>query len=216
MSCDNYYDLWQPFSILYKKYWNNNPYKTYICTETKQCPYFDTIKTIGSWTSRLKKALEQIDSEYIIFMLDDYFIREYVDQERINYALNSFKGDVAVFNFELLFNTPTIKEDYIGFGLRHDRDSYLNNTQPSIHNRLKLIERLQKDQTIWEWETTIISSPYKFYINTKNSIIDVGHRRSTDGFAITRGKWAKECIDFFEKEKIKIDYSIRGKFEGKL
>ena len=46
MSSDGYEDCWKPFSILYNKYFPNN-YKTYIVTETKTCPYFDTIKKTG-------------------------------------------------------------------------------------------------------------------------------------------------------------------------
>lgn len=215
MSCDGYSDLWQPFYELYKKYWNP-PYKTYLCNETKDCEYFETIKTQGEWTTRLRKALEQIDSEYVLLMLDDFFIREYVDQERITRVLADFKTDTAVYNFEKVFDTKTQNEETEGFKQRINKDSYLNSCQPSIHNRKKLLERLQEDMNAWQWETKTVDSPYKFYINCEEWIIDVGHRRKREGFGITRGKWTEECIEFLKKEKVDIDFSIRGKFEGRL
>ena len=44
ISCDKNEDIWQPFNTLYKKYWKHD-YKTFIVTETKDCEYFETIKT---------------------------------------------------------------------------------------------------------------------------------------------------------------------------
>lgn len=216
MSCDGYDDLWETFFTLKERYWGNCPYETYLITETKDSKYAKTIKTQGEWTARLRQALEKIDTEYVLFMLDDFFIREYVDQERIDKVLNSFKSDIATFNFERAFDTRVQEEAIEGFKLRFNKDSYLNNCQPSIHNRKKFIERLQEDMNAWEWETKTLDSPYKFFINCEEWIIDIGHRRKREGFGITRGKWTEECIEFLNEEKIDIDFSIRGKFEGRL
>lgn len=209
MSCDSYGDTWEPFKILLDKYYSNHP-KTYIVTEAKDCEYFDTIKKQGAWTKRLREALQELNSEYVLFMLDDYFIREYVDQERICKILDNFKDNEAVYYFEKAFDDKLASQHILGFGQKIDNTVYMNNTQPAIHNRLKLIERLKVDQNIWQWETTPISSPYKFYINTDEWIIDIGHRRLTSGFGITKGKWTIECKNFMEKEGIKIDYEKRG------
>lgn len=210
MTCDSYSDCWLPFKTLKDRYWSNCPYKIYIVTETKNCEYFYTIKKQGAWTKRLREALQDIDTEYVLFMLEDYFIREYVDQERICNILDNFKNDEAVYDFEKAFDDKLADNHILGFGQKIDNTIYMNNTQPAVHNRLKLIERLQQDQTIWQWETTPISSPYKFYINTDEWIIDVGHRRDIKGFGVTKGKWTKECIAFFEKEGIEVNYNERG------
>lgn len=206
MSCDAYEDLWDVFFTLKDKYWSCCPYKTYLITETKDSKYCETIKVQGTWTERLRKALEIIDTEYVIFMMDDFFIREYVDQERIDKIFNHFKNDIATFDFEKSFDTRTQNDEVLGFKLRFNKDSYLNNCQPSIHNRSKFIERLQENLNPWEWETKTLDSPYKFYINCDEWIIDIGHRRNPEGFGITRGKWAKECIEFLNKENIKVDF----------
>src|SRR5574344_2008831 len=90
MSSDGYEDCWKPFSILYNKYFPNN-YKTYIVTETKDCSYFDTIKKTGAWTKRLREALCELDSDYVLLMLDDYFIHDKVNVGRIESSLNILK-----------------------------------------------------------------------------------------------------------------------------
>jgi glycosyltransferase involved in cell wall biosynthesis len=86
----------------------------------------------------------------------------------------------------------------------------LNSCQPSIHDRLKLIERLQQDQTAWEWELTEVDSPYEFYINTDKLIIDIGYYEDRKPWGIVQGKWASEVEEIFNKENIKIDYNERG------
>src|SRR5574344_1051886 len=138
MSSDGYNDTWLPFSILYNKYFPNN-YKTYIVTETKTCPYFDTIKKTGAWTKRLREALQELDSDYVLLMLDDYFIHEPVNVGRIESSLNilkyiegSFEKPI-VYNFELKYRK--CMDMPFSFDIQLNNQVYLNSTQPSIWNR---------------------------------------------------------------------------------
>lgn len=208
MTCDAYQDTWEAFFRLKDKYWANCPYDTYVITETIDCPYANTIKTTGAWTKRLREALEQLDSEHIIFMLDDFFLRSKVDQDRIDTIIKHFKDDTAVFNFELRSFLPCHEDGLIGFKRRKNKTSYLNSCQPSIHHRLKLIERLQKDQNPQEWECELVDSKYNFYVNSGNYIIDIGYRHQPleIGWGITRGKLTDECKRFLAKEGFDIEW----------
>jgi hypothetical protein len=205
MSCDKFSDTWEPFFKCYNKYYPNHP-NTFICTEKEICPYFKTIKAEGAWTHRLKYALEQIKDDHVLLMLDDFFIRSKVDLKRINEALEMMQGDdrIACINFEL---------GYKGTGAdwvrRKPREPYLNSCQCSIHDRLKLIERLQKPQTPWEWETSVLDSEDHFYINDKELIIDIGYKNHKP-FSIKSGKWCREIVPFFQKEGIYMNYLKRG------
>ena len=117
MSSDNYEDAWKPFFTLYDKYFKND-YTTYICTETKDCNYAKTIKTQGSWTKRVRQALEKIDSKYVIFMLEDFFIRNYIDREGIPVRLIASGRD----------------KDYLEDGITHHSEDakVILNTLPYI------------------------------------------------------------------------------------
>jgi hypothetical protein len=211
MSCDSYNDTWLPFSILYNKYFPNN-YKTYIVTETKTCPYFDTIKKTGAWTKRLKEALQELDSEYVLLMLDDYFIHSKVDIKRIEQCLNDIKlTNAIVYNFE--FKYRQCVELNNRYDIQLNNQHYLNSTQPSIWNRQRLIERLDKEQTAQEWELTKIDSEYIHLINNTNEkIIDIGYDLSHKPWGIVQGKWSRETKELFDREMIKIDYEKRGYF----
>jgi hypothetical protein len=211
MSCDSYNDTWLPFSILYNKYFPNN-YKTYIVTETKTCPYFDTIKKTGAWTKRLKEALQELDSEYVLLMLDDYFIHSKVDIKRIEQCLNDIKlTNAIVYNFE--FKYRQCVELNNRYDIQLNNQHYLNSTQPSIWNRQRLIERLDKEQTAQEWELTKIDSEYIHLINNTNEkIIDIGYDINHKPWGIVQGKWSRETKELFDREMIKIDYEKRGYF----
>ena len=78
-SCDLYEDTWYPFFKLLQMQWPDCPYKVMLNTETKEynCPFMnvETIKSGNekSWTARLKYALNKIDSEFVLFFLEDFF-----------------------------------------------------------------------------------------------------------------------------------------------
>lgn len=203
LSCDKYSACWKPFFALLDKYWKNHP-KTYLVTETKQCEYSNTINISSDcWTERFRKALEQIDTDYVIVMLDDFFIRRKVDTKRIDYCLSQMNDDIAVFNFEKKYRQCD-ESNLIGFERQLNNQVYLTSTQPSIWNKRALIELLQKDMNPWEFETQVIKSNKLFYINTEDYIIDIGYRHQplSIGWGITRNAITKECLEFLKSENI--------------
>lgn len=214
MSSDNYEDCWQPFIKLKKKYWNDCPYDMYFCTETKTVPFIKTIKTQGAWTKRYREALQQINSKYVITMLDDFFIREKVDQKRIDYILENFDEDTIMYNFEIV-ERPTLSSDKVGFDLQKNNQNYLNICHSAFWDREKLLERLKDDEDAWTWELKKIDSPYKHYVNNSNKIINIGQDYGKL-FGIARGKWTIEAYRFLKQEGFNIDFRKRGFFKGAL
>jgi len=213
MTCDSYEDTWGAFFQLKDKYWSNCPYETYIVTEEKACNYAVSLKKTGAWTKRLREALEDIKTKYIIFMLDDFFIRQEVDQKGIEYAERQFQDDIATLSF---MNVISHNKDYCddtdeinGYIRRKNNMRYLANCQPSIWDRKKMIEILQKDQDPWQWELTPINSKYRFYVIKDKRLIDNGYY-DYKSFGINKGQWTKEAIEFLKSEGIEID-GTRGK-----
>ena len=206
LSCDKYDTCWQPFFALLDKYWKNHP-KTYLVTETKQCEYSKTININSDcWTERFKKALEQIDTDYVIIMLDDFFIRNKVDTKRIDYCLSQMNDDIAVFNFEKKYRQCD-ESNLIGFERQLNNQVYLNSCQPSLWNRKALIERLQDNETPWQWETKRVGDKRLCYINTQDFIIDIGYNHTLD-WGISRGKLTPECKEFLKKEGFELDKEV--------
>lgn len=199
LSCDKYEPCWKPFFTLLEKYYPNHP-EVYLINESKHCPYCKTISIDSDiWTERFREALVAIPDDEVLVMLDDFFIRQPVDEERINNI--KLQDGVICYNFELNYRTPLVSGKE--WDIQRNNQIFLNSCQPSIWNKQLLIERLQENQNAQEWEDTLINSPYIHYINNKDYIIDIGYRHQLieeGGFGICRGKLSRECYDFLKKE----------------
>lgn len=204
LSSDNYSQYWDWFFACKNKYWSDCPYPTYLVTESKECTHCKTININSHiWTKRFRDALMQLESDYIILMLDDYFIRQPVNQSRINQCFDYMllHYDPITWNFEKNYRDAYTKFCPRGWVRQKDHQVYLNSTQPSIWHRERLIERLLEDKNPWEWELTIVNSPYDHYINTGAQIIDNGYRYGQE-FGVKQGKLTDECVNFLKKEKL--------------
>lgn len=203
LTCDIYSVFWDWFFACKKKYWKNCPYTTYLVTETKTCRYCQTINVNSPiWTKRFRESLKQINSEYVIVLLEDYFIRQPVNQEIINQCLQYMEGDYdpIVWNFEHNYRKSSTLGMPPHWLNQYNRQVYLNSSQPSLWHRKRLIDRLKKDQDPWEWELTIVNSPYDHFIyNDENYIIDNGYRHGQE-FGVKQGKLTDECVKFLKCE----------------
>ena len=133
-------------------------------------------------------------------MMDDYFIRDYVNQKRIDYVLSHFNSNTAFFNFEQEYDNNNIECGLNGFKKRINGICKIS-CQAGIWNREKLIKLLNISCDPWEWERLNITRDYDYYINSSDLIIDYGYK--VGNFSIVQGKWSKEIVSFFEKEKNK-------------
>lgn len=198
LSCDRYEPCWKAFFTLLDKYFKDHP-KVYLVTESKTCKYCDTINVDSNiWSVRFREALKVIPYDYVLVMLDDFFIRDYVDFKRIEDI--DFKEGVICYNFEKNYREPLIHGEE--WNIQRNNQVYLNSCQPSLWRKDLLIERLQEDKNPQEWELTCVNSPYVHYINNKDFIIDIGYRHQdlSIGFGITRGCLSRECKEFLESE----------------
>ena len=92
MSSDGYKHFWRPFISLYNKNFKNSA-KPYIFSNNISFEYEGVCVTpLGDieWSSRLRKALKQINTNYVLFMLEDYFISAPVDDSNFRIIVNSF------------------------------------------------------------------------------------------------------------------------------
>lgn len=229
-SCDSYEEIWTPFFILFKKYWPSCEYPIVLNTESKEFDFSDlNIKTFQlyqatnkkiPWGERLIKTLEKIDSQYIIFLLDDFFFTDYVDVNRLNQCIEWMdeNSDIATFGFTRT-HQPNIQDNkFPNFEKRPQEGEYRLNTQAAIWRKEKLISYIKPHESAWDWELlgSIRSSRYKerFYsaIEGKPYIFVY----DSLNLGLRRGKWLKDNIDFFEKENIAVDFSRRGFWDDSM
>lgn len=214
LSCDKSEDLFEPFRHCIEKYYKGHPEIIYI-TETIQNPYYKTIcknYPLEKWTRKIREALEEIDDEQILIMMDDCFIRKPVDEERIKYLSTKLSGNIAMFEFEKCYDPNDIETNIKGMKKRQHGAEYEVSINCGLWDRKKLIDVLKGEHDPWYVEFARDNCGYDFYINSEDYIIDWGYETWIPT-GVFKGKWCKNIIPFFEKEGIKINYEERGFYD---
>lgn len=87
VSCDAYSDLWRPFFALFHQRWPDCPFRVYLGTNEKS---FDdphvTVLHCGPdrpWSVNLRRMLDQLGGEYVILLLEDFFLLRPVESDRL-------------------------------------------------------------------------------------------------------------------------------------
>ncbi|MDE8332116.1 hypothetical protein PT251_00490 [Erysipelothrix rhusiopathiae] len=228
-SCDSYEDLWFPFFKLLKKNWPELNTRIVLNTETKKFNYtglnIETLNTNmnykrNTYGERMIKHLERIDTEYIFLMLDDFFLRDSVDETLIDEYIDILDNDstLATINFDPNNRGGAETSDFRLKELPRVAP-YKLNMQAGIWRKEALIKYWSDLDSPWQWEIfgnyqTFDGKDRFYHIKDKQfSPINYGLRKG--GWAVYRGKWVKDDVEtLFSENDIEIDYDIRGVFDN--
>lgn len=188
-SCDNYEDTWYPFFKIFKAEWPDCRFPIILNTETKSYSYGNLPitclqlyenTTSPAWSKRLLDTLNLIDSKYVLFLIDDFFITDRVDSQEIDFVIEQMKKDssIGVCYISPMNPIHTKDDKRIDFGghkgyserakiankwtfIRDFAKPYekkdlrglnLVNAQAAIWERSFLIETLHPKESPWDWE----------------------------------------------------------------
>lgn len=89
---DGYESLWSLFFQLLYKNWPDCPLKIYLVTNKLE-PIFQNVEVItthknAEWSEKVRIALNTINEEYVIMLLEDFFICEKVNTQQVCDVLN--------------------------------------------------------------------------------------------------------------------------------
>lgn len=228
-SCDTYEDLWIPFFSLYRKYWEDNTVRLMLNTESKDfsldglhidCVHCDE-KEYGA---RMLNALSAVETEYVLILLDDFFLRKPVNMSRIREIIKWMDEDQNIVYFNSDCTEVYVDWEvnrYPGFRRIPPGTEYVLNLQAAIWRTDLLKSYWKSNVSPWEWEEfvnirTFSEKDRKFYCTTdwSNAICDYGYNAT--GMGVFRGKWVIEDVrPLFEKEMISVDFSQRGYYDPK-
>ncbi len=232
-SCDFYEDAWDPFFKLLKIQWPNCPYNIALNTENREyeCKFMNvrTIKTGKevSWTARLRSALYQIDSEYILFFLEDFFLLSEVREESFSKAIEIISSDnkIGLVHFtpsEISMNIPKYDLENCFYELPVRKRTLRTRVAVSLFRKEYFLRLLYKDESPWQYEREshirsmfagykIMRQNYDMYPPTFTYVLD--HRC---GIGITAKRWLINSKSFFESMGINdINYDKLGVLEDK-
>lgn len=233
-SSDGFEDCWFPFFSLFKKYWPNYNGEVYLNTEFKEYVHdgisikstkanSNNIESKLSWSECLIIALNQINTPYVLYLQEDYFINKVVDNEIINEFV------------EKMINDENIK--YLGltnFGnyppfMNYDEDirlkevsknsRYRISTQAGLWRKETLLSYLRKEENGWMFEiygTWRASRRNELFLTLNNEIyIDNNNIINYVHTGIIKGKWHEAMPYIFKINGLKMDFDKRGFYKEK-
>lgn len=160
-TCDSYSILWDNFVVLADKYFKVNCNK-YFVTENKITEY-KGYKTIipGNlpWSDRMLYALNTINTKYTLFVLEDYYFTEPLDESEISMhidfmeSVNANKAMLEIkcnraYNLDHYGYTNTNKE----ICKLNANSDYLTSVQPSIWKTAHLKNCMVPGWSPWDFE----------------------------------------------------------------
>ncbi len=239
-TCDSYEDAWYPFLTLLDKYWPDCPYDIVLNTQSKKCTLKlnnINVKTFNLYEpdskvpygKRCLDHLKRIDTDYVITLMDDFFVRSKVDTQTLERIMDWMDEDKKTASFCLIHHDDAhscryLREDkgYKSFSLRPRYCKHNYDMQASVWRRDALIKSWREYESPWEWEgpgnLRSFDDGYKYYDLDDDAPfpIDYIDYKKKEWSGLRKGKWVAEIVcDLFKNNGIVIDYSIRGFFDAK-
>ncbi len=224
LGCDKNIELIPMFLRNLKKYWPQYDKEVYINTESQEVQSKD-YKTIypsikcdinTPWAKRLYNFLEEYPYEYVVFLLDDFILSDYVDTaelERVHKIMQEH-SEIACFNFMETYKDAqdSVREAYDRYYLKDRKAEFRMNLQAAIWRKSFLMRFIRKHENPWQFETW-------GSVRSRRYTDEVYHIRKNaphvfiypEGGVFADGKWYEQkTIDFLEKEGFDVDVSVRG------
>ena len=240
-TCDKYKDLWDPFFILFNKFGGAlRKLPIVINTESEKykfnnlnivCPNDYKNPEEVAWGKCLKSTIERISTDYILFLLDDFFVKRTVTNEDFNKIIDCVRymeEDASIGGMSLvpLYIKDNGKE-FHDFYLVNPGTPYRFNAQACVWRKETLYNSIIDIENPWEWEVygnirNDVLIKEKIYVlkDGEREPICYGYsdygQRGEDGiyapkFGVMRGKWYLPSVKkLFEENGIHVDYSVRG------
>ena len=222
-SCDAYADILDPFFTLLKRYWPDLKYDIFLSTESINYKHPGLkIQNIHpdnpdcSWTERIYDALKKIKAKQIIFMLDDFFLYDKVNSNKISDVVSWLSKDPSIATFTLWNIVGHNKNSkYPGFDLREKKAHYKMAMVAGLWNKKWLLRYLKNQhESAWGFEEKAGAQsrkkifPGKFFVITESLDNIIPYNLAKYG--LYSGKWIKDTKKLFENNKITFNFKKRG------
>ena len=225
---DSFEDCWEPFFKLFKFYWPNCPYPIVLNTETRDYQYLGLDITCSKvsggekkrlgWSECLMRALDAIETPYILYLQEDYFLEAPVRRDLMDDLLGEIKaggiGAIRLLSTDAIkplhpTNSPLILEV-------DKKTKWRLSLQAALWKKSFLRSLVRKHETPWQLESygSYRSSRLREKICSVNPV-EISKKGSEifpyTPTGVVAGRWVKDIVvPLFFKHKIELDFSMRG------
>lgn len=238
-TCDKYKDLWIPFFTVFKNHWKDCNYEILINTETESFGFSGlNIRTLSLYDKtdnvlygkRMIDHLSAIQTKYTMIVLDDFFLRNEVDESKIDKVLDYMEShsDIECVRLTPYLHRETYKkctkpvDDFPGYYRINKCAEYKLNFQVCIWDTKQLLKYWTDEDDPWRWEvfaniTSFSSDGFLVAGENEGPVLDYGFK--VDGQPLSdvyRGKWVKDnkLEELFHENGVEVDFSIRGYYSS--
>lgn len=207
-SCDFFSDVWKPMICAFFQNWEDCPYPIYFVSnfkelDDKRVNFIKVGKDI-SYGTNLRKALDQIDADYIIYFMEDYFLDAKVNtsdiEKHVDYCENHGINFMKLASDNLV---ETRKDVVDGIYRKNPMDNkYAINTVVAIWTKKMLYDLTLPEYSPWDFERNVVN-----YVNENNypanTLVLAAEEFREHGIpymeVVRRGKWISNVIPFLKK-----------------
>jgi hypothetical protein len=234
-STDSFEDCWVPFFTLLKFYWPQCPFPLVLNTETKTLQFADfdihasQTQRPGEegkripWSDCLIRCLEKIPTEYVLYLQDDYFINQPVNQEFIFEAVQVMSthniGHVRLYEMDRGGVIQQASKYHPLLWEVKPTAGYRVNLQAGLWRTSTLLRYLVPGESGWQFERLGTNRAYQIkelflcqsldHFNAQKKL-PVNYQPT----GIIRGKWyAPAVVELFKRHHIDVDYTKRGFYQ---
>ena len=217
VGCDKHRKLLDRFFLQFTRYWNDPTVDIYLSLEDEDYSYGDLkikVTNFGSsWSTRVKKTLEQINSSAILLLLDDFLVESPVEHEELNKLAELISSTDEIAHFALTTVPMKNQSDtlfYDKYYLRHHFGRYKTTLQAGMWNRKELISVIKPGESAWSFEIQANFRSYlserKYYAIAKKELKPIEYN---EGLFCIQGKLNTYELDRL-KEKFDEDFRVDG------
>jgi len=228
-TCDKFEDCWDPFFKLFQLYWPDCSGTIYLNTEYKDYSYpgLNIIPIKGcakhnvprnqraTWSQCLKWALEEMDTEIVLYMQEDYFLNAPANNRLFSEFLNMFASNPTMhcLHISQAMGGADGSSKYEHLDLIKRVYKYRVGCQAAMWKRMILMSYIKEKESAWDFEEFASERarymPHNFYIVNKEWL-NANPILPYLATGIVQGYWWRPVVDLFKKHGIEIDFSKRG------
>lgn len=204
-SCEAFSDLWEGHIKCVSEHWKLAPKKRVIVSDSEEHTLVNGVEVLGygkklEWSERLRQSLLHCDTPFVFLTLDDYFLVEDVNDERME-QLFQLIVDRKI-DYMRFYKKPywaTLKNVHYAEGVYGIDPSlrYSLNLYSGIWKTDFLLSLIDKPKNIWQFEVGLakkvehVTCTCAVDTNDDFPILDV----------VRKGKLVRKAHRFLEKHK---------------
>ena len=229
-TCDKFEDCWNPFFLLFGKYWKDCKGKLYLNTEYKDYSYagLDITAVKGcerngfprskraTWSQCLKWALEMMDTDIVLYMQEDYFLKDEVKNDIVEeyVALMRKHSDIKCLHLTDQSVESTQPSEYTNLDEVRVKQKYRVSCQAALWRKEELLSLVRDWESAWEFEefgSKRSSAMGKRYLTVSHDYVKLDEFEIIPYIftGIIQGRWYRPVVPLFEANGIEMDHSRR-------